>query len=128
MSGWNAVQGNVTASAYSAYSLCNSVAGILGLLLFSIFLYVILFQRDFLSTLLLGYAVLFVMAVVSAIVYVLVTSLPAIIGFMWGIFTFTGKTVIRIPLKVKVVGVVSVPVAYWVGKQTQKHLDKEGND
>jgi hypothetical protein len=144
-----ALTGNALSAANNvntAFSL-SAIAPLIGAIFWITVIYVLLYKRDFLGKLLLGYFVLGAIAVGLFIGYVIVKSLPtifdlifvflklfvelsvkllfAIPSWIYSFFNTTGGVMIEIPMWIYGVVVVSLPIAYFVGDRIQK-LNNDG--
>lgn len=116
-----AVSQNVTSNTYSAFTVTWTLAPIIGLLFITSFLYILMFKRDILSTLVVGYVFLGVSYFILWIFWVALMSWKPVVNLSWEICDALGQLILD-----NLWIFPSIPVAYYTGKFVQKWADKIG--
>lgn len=115
-----AVQGNVTMNIYSAFSMSSALFPIIGFFLSIGLLYILFFQRNFLTKLLVGYLCLVFIGVGLYILYGVLASWQVILDFIYGFLFGVGETTVNLFWPFGVFLILSSPLAYWIGNKLLK--------
>lgn len=122
MSGFGAVQGNVTTNLYSSFDLASSFSSIVGLFaLVGVIICVLLLPKH-LRRLIVGYGLLVVVTVIAFIFWAIVKSIEPIGNFLfYDVFKWIGDFIIGYWTYI----LLSIPLAYAAGLVSEKYIFPE---
>jgi len=109
--------GNITSHSYSSFNLVSSVFPIIGLLVIVTFVYVLIFYRNVITRLLLGYITFGVVALVLFVLNVMVRTLYAYRYTGFNYVSWIGSTFLS-----NLWIIPTLPLAYFVGRKVQDYM------